>query len=260
MVKRKIKERTKPKENQIQPHNGIMARLRRRFDPSRYGAVLFVLLIVSIYIAVRVTLPSGTKHAQLRFVENGGITSFDGNTGSQISFREPLSGAEYETALRLRELGALGLAVSLSVFAKQASTGNAIASHHDIIRELASRKLMPPGIDVKDGSFRSNISDLRFTYRGEPLSFEILALPKDRATGSALLMRFPLPASETNSVMYFESQNLSQPPAPFSPIEQLTAAGWKIRHWRGDALPLNETVIRELHEQDEWLKSQNSSR
>ncbi|MBX3290019.1 MAG: hypothetical protein KF855_11815 [Acidobacteria bacterium] len=257
---RKIKERAKPKENQMPTHNGIMARLRRHFDPSRYGAMLLILLIVGVYIAVRVTLPSGTKHAQLRFVENSSSASFDANAGLQISYREPLSGAEYETALRLRELGALGLAVSLSVFAKQASTGNAPASHHDIIQELASRKLMPPGIYVENGSLRSNISDLRFAYRSEPLSFEILALPKDGVTGSALLMRFPLPASETNSIMYFESQNLAKLPSPFGPTEQLTTAGWKIRHWRGEALPLNETVIRELHEQDEWFKSQNSSR
>lgn len=260
MVKRKIKERAKPKENQIQPRNGIMARLRRHFDPSRYGAILFILLIVGVYVAVRVTVPSGAEHAQLRFVENGSVAPFNDGAGSQISYREPLSGSEYETALRLRELGALGLAVSLSVFAKQASTGNAPVSHHDIIRELTAQRLMPPGIHMENGSLRSNISDLRFTYRIEPLLFEILALPKDRATGPALLMRFPLPASETNSIMYFESQNLAKLPSPFGPTEQLTTAGWKIRHWRGEALPLNETVIRELHEQDEWLRSQNSSR
>ncbi len=260
MVMRKIKERARSREKQDKPPYDKLARLRRHLDPSRYGAILFILLIVGVYIAVRVTVPSGAEHAQLRFVENGGGKSFEANTGSQISYREPLSGAEYDTASRLRELGALGLAVSLSVFAKQASTGNALASHHDIVRELVTRKLVPPGIVVENGSLRSNISDLRFAYRSEPLSFEILALPKDGVTGSALLMRFPLPASETNSIMYFGSQNVAQPPVPFTPIEQLTATGWRIRHWRGDALPLNEDVIRELREQDEWLRSQNLSR
>ncbi|HMS10490.1 MAG TPA: hypothetical protein PKE66_13460, partial [Pyrinomonadaceae bacterium] len=91
----------------------------------------------------------------------------------------------------------------------------------------------------------------------EPLSFEILALPKDRAAGTALLLRFPLPPSETNSVMYFESSNPAQVPAPFCTNEQITAVGWRIRHWRGDVLPLNEAAVRELREQDKWLKSMN---
>ncbi len=104
------------------------------------------------------------------------------------------------------------------------------------------------------------MSDLRVSYRSEPLSFEILALPKDGAAGSALLLRFPLPPSETNSVMYFESSNPAHVPAPFSTNEQITAAGWRIRQWRGDALPLNEAAVRELREQDNWLKSINQGR
>ncbi|MBX3295456.1 MAG: hypothetical protein KF762_07070 [Acidobacteria bacterium] len=122
---------------------------------------------------------------------------------------------------------------------------------------MAAWKLLPPGIEIENGSFRSGVSDLRFSYRTEPLSFEILALPKDRAAGTALLLRFPLPPSETNSVMYFESSNPVQVPAPFSTNAQITAAGWRIRHWRGEALPLNEGVVRELREQDKWLKSMN---
>ena len=119
---------------------------------------------------------------------------------------------------------------------------------------------MPPGIEIENGSLRSHLSELRFSYRTEPLSFEILALPKDRATGPALLLRFPLLPSETNSVMYFESAISAQIPAPFSTNEEIAGAGWKIRHWRGEALPLNDSLVRELREQDDWLKSQNQIR
>lgn len=260
----KRKQKTRPasalKQRSDRSALGGFARLRHLLDPFRYGAIPFILLILGIYVAVRIAAPSDTRHAQLRFVENGSMRTFDSEAGFQSLYREPLSGAEYDTASRLREASALGLAVSLSVFAKQTATGNAPADQNDVIRELISRKLMPPGIEVENGSLRSYLSDLRFSYRTEPLSFEILTLPKEPAAGSALLLRFPLPPSETNSVMYFESASSTQIPAPFSTNEQIAAARWKIRHWRGDALPLNESLVRELREQDEWLRSQKQGR
>lgn len=260
MLKSKIQENKSTSELKVRPDKptrGQFVRFRRLFDPSRSGAVLFIFLMVGIYIAFRTTVSSGAKHAQLRFVDNPNAESPDIGSGSKAAYREPLSGKAYETALRLREAGALGMAISLSVFARHSSTGKAPAATHDVTREMAARKLLPPGIEIEDGSFRSRVSDLRFSYRSEPLSFEILSLPKDRAAGSALLLRFPLPPSETNSVMYFESSDPAQVLAPFSTNEQITAAGWRIRHWRGDSLPLNDAVVRELREQDKWLKFMN---
>lgn len=263
MLNRKIRN-TKPasasKERGDKSMRSRFARLWTLLDPSRSGAVLLIVVTVGIYSVVRLAGPSGTHHAQLRFVEGGRAEISSVETGTQPSYREPLSGTAYETALRLREAGALGLAVSLCVFAKHASTGNAPTTHQEVIREMAIRQLIPPGIEVEDGSLRSHLSELRFSYRPEPLSFELLALPKDGAAGSALLLRFPLPAGESNSVMYFESATSAQVPGPFATNEQITAAGWRIRHWKGDALPINESVVRELHEQDTWLKSVSHGR
>lgn len=260
----KKEQKTRPapalKQRSDESALGRFVRLRKLLDPSRYGAILFILLIPGIYVTVRIVARSDTRHAQLHFVENTNGRPFDGKTSPQSLYREPLSGTEYDTASRLREAGALGLAVSLSVFAKQAATGRAPVTHSDVIREMIARKLIPPGIEVENGSLRSYLSDLRFSYRSEPLSFEIFTLPKIRAEGSALLLRFPLPPSETNSVMYFESSTPAQIPTPFSTNEQITGSGWKIRHWRGEALPINESVVRELREQDDWLKSQNQIR
>ena len=261
MAKRKLQEPAK--QNLRKERSGIVAseigfsRLWTPVDPSRSGAVLLTILLVGIYITARLTAPSDAPRAQLRFVENSSAETSDVESESHVSYREPLSGTAYETALRLREAGALGIAVSLSVFATQAAVGRPPQTPIESMRDVAYRKLLPPGIEISDGSFRSDVSDFRFSFRDDPLSFEILALPKDRGTGPALLLRFPLPPSEANSVMYFESANTSQIPAPFSTYEQVTAAGFKIRHWRGDALPLNDAVIRELREQDGWLKSLN---
>lgn len=236
------------------------SRLPKLFDLSRSGAVLLTVLLVGIYITIRLTAAPDEQHAQLRFVENSSAQTSDVEAESRVSYREPLSGTAYETALRLREAGALGMAVSLSVFATQSAVGRPPQSPPEVVRDVAHRKLLPPGIEISDGSFRSGVSDFRFSFRDEPLSFEILALPKDRITGPALLLRFPLPSSEANSVMYFEWANSLQLPAPFSTNEQITAAGWKIKHWRGEAMPLNDAVIRDLREQDDLLKSLNQDR
>lgn len=253
MRRSKIKEKSDGQKDT--PPNSGFARFGGFFE--RYGAIPLVLLLVGIYAGVRITASSDTQHAQLRFVENGGAKTFDGKAGSQDFFQEPLAGTAYETALRLQEAGALGLAVSLSVFAKHAAMGNVPADHQDVLREMTVRKLMPPGIEVENGTLRSRLSELRFSYHSEPFSFEILSVSKDRAKGSALLLRFPLPPSGTNSVMYFESLAPAQLPSPFSTNEHLAATGWKIRHWRGDALPLDDSIVRDLREHEAWLKSLN---
>lgn len=257
MQRKQIKEQPKEREGQLATDR--YERFRRVFEPSCLGAVLFSVLIVGIYIAVRVTAPSFKPHAQLRFVENDRADSASEDPGIEAAYREPLAGSAYDEALRLREAGSLGLAISLSVFAKQASTGTVPANSAAVIRDLEVRKLLPPGIAIDNDGFRSSLSDLRFSYRGDPFSFEILALPKEGGSGSAILLRFPLPPTEANSIMYFEAAS-DLIPTPFSATEQITAAGWRIRHWRGNTLPLNETVIRELREYDEWLKAQDQGR
>lgn len=254
------KSASAPKGRDGKSTRGRLTRFRTLFDPSRSGAVFVIVVTVGIYAAVRLARPLDTHHAQLRFVEERRAESSDTGTVSQVAYREPLSSTGYETALRLREAGALGMAVSLSIFAKHASTGKAPATNQEVIREMAIRQLTPPGIEVGNGTLRSNLSELRLSYRPQPLSFELLALPKEGATGSALLLKFPLPAGESNSVIYFESATSVPVPAPFSTNERVAAAGWRIRQWRGDALPLNDSVVRELREQNNWMKSVNQRR
>ena len=152
------------------------------------------------------------------------------------------------------------MAISLSSFDEFRVNGKFPATVREILTGLQKRSLLPPGIEIKEGALRSTLSELKLNYQVEPFSFEILSLPINNAGGPAVLFRFPLPPTEANSVMYFEAQNPVQLPTPFSTSEQITAAGWKIRHWRGEAMPLNETVIRDLREQNEWLNSQNQGR
>ncbi|MEK7855722.1 MAG: hypothetical protein AAB288_06505, partial [Acidobacteriota bacterium] len=121
-----------------------------------------------------------------------------------------------------------------------------------IIGNLTASKLWPPGIELRSGVIASEESTFHIAYRRAPFSFEVLAIPRTDH-GSQILFRFPLPQSEPNSVMYFEAGRDQRIPAAFLTTEQLSAYGWKIRHWRGDALTLNPTIIDSLREQRSLL-------
>lgn len=258
-------DRFEKKRNQITRNNGS-TRLQSRFDRFStkwrkwrgYRALITPLLVVAMYFAAK-TFYGGKEAAQLQFLEVPSEQTETSDVSAEL-LKPVLTGDAYESAARLRESGALLMAISLSSFEEFRVNGRFPATSREILSGLQKRSLLPPGIEVKAGTINSAISKLKLSYRAEPFSFEILSLPVSSAGGLATLFRFPLPPTEANSVMYFEARGTAQLPAPFSVTEQITAAGWKIRHWRGEALPLNETAIRGLREHDEWLKDQDQSR
>ncbi len=227
----------------------------------RSEALMIVALIVGVYFVSRWVIPARDP-VQVRFVDNSAEHIEQGATTFGFQPGTGFSGKTFEAAERLREVGALGVAVSLLAFATYSATGNPPATTETVLRDLVNRKLVPPGIGIGGLSLQSELSLISFRYRREPFSFEIVSLPKDASKGPAFLLRFPLRQTEPNSVMYFQSSNVSPEriPAPFSSTEQLAAAGWNIRHWQGDALPLNESVLHDLREQQAWLKAQNQSK
>ncbi len=225
-----------------------------------YRTLITPLLVVALYFTARTFYGGNDKSVQLKFVEDPSEQTAASGTSEVEPSKPILSGEAYEAAVRLRESGALLMAVSLSSFEEFRMNGRFPATVNEILTGLQKRSLLPPGIEIKDGVLSSTLSELKLNYRAEPFSFEIVSLPISKPGGSAILFRFPLPPAEANSVMYFEARNPVQLPAQFSTSEQITAAGWKIRHWRGEAMPLNETVIRDLREQNEWLNSQNQGR
>ncbi|HMO82470.1 MAG TPA: hypothetical protein PKD24_16975 [Pyrinomonadaceae bacterium] len=249
------------RKNKKEKTDARTGRLGRLSALVRSEALIIVALIVGVYFVSRSVIPSRDP-VQVRFVEN--ISEHVNQRGSTLGFPPGtgFSGKAFETALRLREVGALGVAVSLSAFATYSATGNPPATTETVLRDLVNRKFVPPGIEIDGLTLQSELSLIRFRYRREPFSFEIVSLPKDASKGPAFLLKFPLRQGEPNSVMYFQSSNVSPEriPAPFSTTEQLAAAGWTIRHWRGDALPLDESVLHDLREQEAWLKAQNQSK
>lgn len=148
------------------------------------------------------------------------------------------------------------MAISLSAFEEFRNRGSFPLDISQLLTRVQGRLLVPPGIEIRDGEFRSLLSELEINYRSDPFSFEIFSSPARGVRGPAMLFRFPLPPSGAKSVLYFESATKPGPPAPFSSTEQLAATGWTIHHWRGEALSLDEAAVRDLNATAAWFKSQ----
>ena len=211
--------------------------------------------LVLLYAIAR-TYGSHDDPAQLKFVENPTGPIAESVTDSDQIVKPVFGGEAYDTAQRLRECGALLMAVSLSAFEEFRVHGRFPENTDAVLVGVQTRSLLPPGIQISNGTLHSSLSELKLSYRSDPFSFEIISSPLEGIQGPAMLFRFPLPPSGANSVMYFESSRQQVLPAAFSSTEQLAAAGWSIRHWEGETLPLDEWTVRDLQENDAWLRSQ----
>lgn len=218
-----------------------------------YSAVLFTVGIVGIYLAAR-CLSSPDSHAQLKFTDTPDQQTITEQSKPDGITTDIFSGTKYETAKRLRESAALGIAASIVIFFRYQESTTFPQTGREVISDIVSRKLLPPEISVENEGFRSPTSIIRFSFRPSPLSFEILSVPIEDKYGPAMLFRFPLPPGGQNSFTYFRSTRTTDQ-APFSTTEQLAAQDWEIAQWSIDELKLDGSSINELQEQREWLKS-----
>jgi hypothetical protein len=230
--------------------------LRREKFRGYPGLCVGIVSSLVLFYAIARTYGSHENTAQLRFVENPTAPIADSEMYGGQTLKPVFAGEAHDTVQRLRECGALLMAVSLSAFEDFRTQGKFPAGLGEMLTGIQKRSLLPPGIAISNGKLHSSLSELKLSYRSDPFSFEIFSLPSNDVQGPAMLFQFPLPSSGANSVMYFKSGKRQVFPAPFSTIEQLAAAGWTIRHWQGETLPLDEVAIRDLQENDAWLKSQ----
>ena len=228
-------------------------RIVKSIDLSQPAGVLVVLCFVGVYGFLRILSPQNNA-AQLSFVEAPANESSEKKPDFAEQLENPFSGPEHDHAQRLRETSALGMAISLSVMSLNSRTSALPQNVAGISEHLTTSKLWPPGIETRNGVVASEQSIFHVAYRREPFSFEVLAIPRTDH-GSQILFRFPLPQSEPNSILYFEANRDQPMPAALLSTGQLSASGWKIRHWRGDALTLNPTTIESLREQSSMPSS-----
>lgn len=214
--------------------------------------------MVGGFACVRTLLPNHSA-TQLKFVE---LPQTEKLTAAETASFEPRSeifyGDVYESTICLREAAALGMAVSLTVFAEYAEKRAVPSTAEGVLNSLYRRNLLPPGIRIEQGVAISDVSGYQLRYQASPLRFEILSMPERPERSYSLLLRFPLPASSLGTVTYFRSSpdRAFQIPNPFSSPDQIVGLGWTIEQWQGDVLAIDESTKTALREQSDWLRSQ----
>lgn len=239
-----LKADAAPKKKSREMKRSPKARVRAFFFSPSFNVLALVALLVAVYGGMRL-FSARQNAAQIAFVER---TAFDASeTGTEENRNYPapeiFRGEVYDTSIRLRETGALGMAISLAVFAEFSEKKNIPANLETVFDAVQARGLMPPEMKLQNGALASESSLFFIRYRPQPLAFEILSNPKPNTGGKspALLMRFPLTSLDTRSITYFQSfvSKQVEMPEPFAPLERIISAGWTIEQWRGELLPKN---------------------
>jgi hypothetical protein len=229
-----------------------------------FNVIALVILLLSVIFGLRVLRSGQTPGAQIKFVEQTQFDAPDTETGENRAFTAPeiFKGEVYDTSIRLRETGALGMAISLAVFAHHAEQGSVPPNLEKIWAFLAERNLMPPGFEFQNGELHSPSGTILVRYQSEPLRFEILTLPKQDSASPAILLRFPLTSLDGRTITYFQSASVNRfdIPAPFAPLEKIVSAGWTLAQWRGELLPKNENNLQILEEEKRFLQELPANR
>jgi len=232
------------------------------FSPT-FNVLALVLLLLAVIGGLRL-FRNGQTQAQIKFVEQGSFNTPDKVNSENRIYPAPeiFKGEVYDTSQRLRETGALGMAISLAVFAGNSEQGSVPPNLEKIWAFLRERSLMPPGFQFESGELFSPSSVIMVRYQSQPLRFEILARPKQDLTSPAIMLRFPLNSLDGRTITYFQSASTGRfdIPAPFAPLEKIVSAGWTMQQWRGTLLPKPENPLNILEEEKRLLKELPTNR
>lgn len=171
--------------------------------------------------------------------------------------REIFGGEVFDTSLRLREIGALGFAVCLSILDEAKQKRQIPGSINSLLNAVIIRDLMPPGLKIEKGEIRSETSLIYIRYQPSPMQIEFISLPQNSRLGPALMLRFPLTSADGKNIAYFQSaktENVRLPKA-FAPAHEILRDGWTLEAWRTAEIGSgNEDYARMLAEEQEQLK------
>lgn len=250
-------------ENSAQKSQNLRKVIRSfAFSPA-FNVIALVVLLLSVIFGLR-ALRSGQTQAQIKFVENSQFNAPESESSENRNFVAPeiFKGEVYDTSIRLRETGALGMAISLAVFAYHTEQGSVPPNLEKIWKFLAERKLMPPGFELRGGELFSPSGTILVRYQSAPLRFEILSRPRQDSASPAILLRFPLVSVDGKTITYFQTASTSRfdIPAPFAPLEKIVSAGWTLTQWRGELLPKSVNNLQILEEEKRLLKELPANR
>ncbi len=243
-------------ENSAQKSNGLRNAIRSFVSSPTFNVIALVVLLLSVVFGLSAFRGEQTQ-AQIKFVEHSQFDAPETTSGENRIYAAPeiFKGEVYDTSIRLRETGALGMAISLAVFAYHREQGSVPPNLEKIWAFLTERNLMPPGFEFQNGELLSPSGTFLMRYQSEPLRFEILSRPKQDSASPAILLRFPLNSLDGRTITYFQSAsvNARDIPAPFAPLEKIVSAGWTPSQWRGELLPRRENNLQILEEEKRLL-------
>lgn len=232
------------------------------FSPT-FNVIALVLMFLSVFGGLRVLRTRNTQ-AQVKFIERGRFNANENETSENRNMPLPeiFKGEVYDTSIRLRETGALGMAVSLAVFAETSKQGSVPPNLERIWNFILERNLMPPGLQFQNGELVSATSNFVVRFQSQPFRFEILSRPVQNKTNPAILLRFPLQSLDGRTITYFQSPSTKRfdTPAPFAPLEKIVSNGWTLEQWRGELLPKGENPINLLKEEKRLLNEYQVNR
>ena len=228
------------------------------------GSPLFnVLLMVTLMLGVSAFFRVSEwrrLNAQTQIQIKDSETLADGDNAKNKIVRQPadiFGGEVFDTSRRLRETGALGFAVCLSILDEAKRSRQIPGSINALINAVASRELLPPGLSVENGEIRSETSVIFIRYQPDPMQIEIVSVPLQARFGPMLMMRFPLTSADGKNIAYFQSSQVSGAnlPAPFASASEVIRSGWTQEAWRGTEIGGNQDFARMLAEEQENFKA-----
>ncbi len=232
------------------------------FSPA-FNIIALVMMLLSVFGGLRV-LRTRNVQAQVKFIERVGGDTRENTADENRNPPSPeiFKGEVYDTSIRLRETGALGMAISLAVFAETSKQGSVPPNLERIWSFILDRKLMPPGLQFQNGDLISATSIFVVRFRLQPFSFEILSRPVHENESPAILLRFPLRSIDGRTITYFQSPSTKRydTPAPFAPLEKIVSNGWTLEQWRGELLSNQENPMNLLDEEKRLLNEHQASR
>lgn len=140
-------ENNSPTNSRLPERQGRTGNLSMRlgkFTNSRtFNVCLLFFLIASVFIVGQL-LRARRSSVQVNFIERNrnAQNPNDHATDNKAATQEIFSGEVYDTAVRLRETGALGIAISLALFAETAETGALPANLEAVWASVQKRGLL----------------------------------------------------------------------------------------------------------------------
>lgn len=196
---------------------------------------------------------------QIQISDSENITDVDKAKNKSASQPADIfSGEVFDTSRRLREAGALGFAVCLSILDEAKNKHQIPGSINALINAVASRELLPPGLTARNGEISSETGKIFIRYQPEPMQIEFISVPLQARFGPTLMMRFPLTTADGKNIAYFQSSSIGNVnlPSPFAPASEVIRSGWTLEAWRGNEVGGdNQDFARMVADEQENLKA-----